>query len=164
MSYTTVLAVHPNEKVEDLFELRNAWGSAPVIWEAMAQQYLNKGAFGAGAELWGLWKNQNIPVLHRIVHLFTFDRAYISKKDFIRAANDIRAFLKDFPQPENHINHWFAIADYLETDPEVPAIGFHMTSVSENPFHGDWDEENETYGETDWSKCYSVYDEFKEAL
>ena len=31
MSYTTVLAVHPGEKVEELFELGNAWGSAPVI-------------------------------------------------------------------------------------------------------------------------------------
>ncbi len=159
MSYTTILAVYPGEKIEELFELGNAWGSAPVIWDVMAQKYLNKGAFGAGDELWGLWKDQKIPLLHRTVHLISFDRAFILKKDFKQAAQDIRAFLKDFPQPENHINHWFSIADYLEADPNVPAIGFHMTSVSENPFHGDWNEVDETYDPPKWSKCYSVYDE-----
>ncbi|WOE40105.1 hypothetical protein [Acinetobacter chinensis] len=161
MSYTTVLAVHPGEKVEELFELRNAWGSAPVIWEAMAQKYLGKGAFAAGDELWSLWKDKSIPVLLRTVHLFTFDRAYIVKKDFHRAAQDIREFFQVFPQPENHINHWFAIADYLETSPDVPAIGFHMTSVTENPFHDGWDEDTESYKPPDWSKCYSVYDEIQ---
>ena len=167
MSYTTVLAVHPGEKVEELFELGNAWGSAPVIWDAMAQKYLDKPHFMAatfedsGEKLSALCRDESVPLVHRTLHLMTMDRMYIEKKDFKHAAQDIRAFLNDFPQPEDHINHWPAIADYLDTDPDVPAIGFHMTSVSDNPFHGDWDEENEDYGSLNWATCQSVYESIK---
>ncbi|ENU07773.1 hypothetical protein [Acinetobacter calcoaceticus] len=163
MSYTTILAIHPEEKVEELFELGNAWGSAPVIWDAIAQKYLGKSNFMAatlgdsGAKLWALCRDESVPLLHRTVHLMTMDRMFIEKKDFKQAAQDIRAFLNDFPQPENHINHWPTIAEYLETEPEIPAIGFHMTSVSENPFYGEWDDESESYGNPDWTTCRSVY-------
>ncbi|VXA58245.1 conserved hypothetical protein [Acinetobacter proteolyticus] len=163
MSTTTVLGIYPNEKIEELFELNNSWGSAPVIWDAMAQKYLDKPHFMAatlqdeGAKLWALCSDESIPLLHRSVHLMTMDRKYIEKKDFQRASTDIRAFLQDFPQPENRINHWHAIADYLDSNPDVPAIGFHMTSVSDNPFHGNWNEEIESYEQPDWSTCQSVY-------
>lgn len=163
MSYTTVLAIYPNDKVEELFELGNAWGSAPVIWDVMAQKYLHKAHFMAatlvdnGEALWALCNDNSVPVLHRAVHLMTMDRLYIEAKDFKRAAADIRAFLSDFPQLEKRINHWPTIAEYLDTEPDIPAIGFHMTSVSDSPFNGDWDEENETYGPPNWSACRSVY-------
>ncbi|MDC5046801.1 hypothetical protein OHW25_12790 [Acinetobacter baumannii] len=163
MSYTTVLAVYPNEKFEELFELRNAWGTAPVVWDAMAQTYLRKSNFMVcGNELWPLWKDKTIPEVHRAVHLITFDRAYIEKKDFQRAAADIRTFLKDFPPQENRVNHWTEIADYLETNPDVPAIGFHMTSVTENLYQGDWNEEIEDYDAPDWDRFYSVYSSLEE--
>ncbi|HHP4838299.1 TPA: hypothetical protein ACSBZ9_002357 [Acinetobacter baumannii] len=159
MSETTVLAIYPNEKVEELFELKNAWGSAPVIWTAMAQKYLNASFTYHihGNELWDLWKDKAIPLAHRAVHVMTFDRAYIVKQDFQRAVQDIRTFLNDFPQPSNHVNHWFAIADYLETNPDIPAVGFHMTSVSDSPFQGEWNEEKEEHEPPNWDDCYSVY-------
>ncbi len=40
MSYTTVKAIWPGEKHEDLEELRNSHGSAPVIWGALSEKYL----------------------------------------------------------------------------------------------------------------------------
>ncbi|WP_353170914.1 hypothetical protein [Acinetobacter rudis] len=162
MSYTTILAIYPGEKIEEVLELNNAWGSAPFIWNAMAEKYLGKGAFSAGNELWALWKNPNIPLAYRKVHLMTFDRAYILKGDFLKAAEDIQIFLKDFGVNSDQVNHWGVIADLLETNPNYPAIGFHMTSVSENPFHGDWNDETEEYEQPNWSKCYSVYCSMKE--
>ena len=164
MSYTTVLAIHPNEKIEELFELRNAWGSAPVIWDCMAKKYLDMSSFmmatlkDKGESLWSLCNNTSIPAHHRNVHIMTMDRAYIEKKDFKRAASDIRKFLVDFKVDLQRVSHWNEIANFLESNPECPAIGFHMTSVSENPFLGDWNEEKGEYDPTNWDKCYSVYE------
>lgn len=39
MSYTTIVKIWPNEKIEYGEELRNSWGSAPVIWEAIYDKY-----------------------------------------------------------------------------------------------------------------------------
>lgn len=110
-----------------------------------------------GEALWALCTDDSVPVLHRTIHLMTMDRMYIEAKDFKRAGADIRAFLNDFPQLEKRINHWPAIADYLESEPDIPAVGFHMTSVSDSPFNGAWDEEKEAYEPLDWSTCCSVY-------
>ncbi|WP_225761627.1 hypothetical protein [Acinetobacter sp. Marseille-P8610] len=164
MSYTTVLAIYPNEKIEELFELRNAWGSAPVIWDAMAQNYLGLSSFmmatlkDQGKALWALCTDGNIPFHHRIVHAMTMDHAYIEKKDYKRAASDIRKFLADFKIDLQRVNHWYEIADFLDSEPEQSAIGFHMTSVSENPFLGSWNEDKGEYNPIDWDKCYSVYE------
>ena len=164
MSYTTVLAIYPNEKIEELFELRNSWGSAPVVWDSMAQKYLEVSSFmmatfkDEGKALWALCSNKSIPAHHRTVHTMTMDRAYIEKKDFARAATDIRKFLNDFKIDHQRVNHWYEIATFLESGIEYPAIGFHMTSVSENPFLGSWNEDKGEYDPTNWDKCYSVYE------
>src|SRR3972149_39893 len=100
MSHTTVKAIYPNEKHENVSELSNAWGSAPYVWDNMVRKYLpnHEGWFyGKLDDLWPLWSDKKIPLHHRAVLMMTYDRAYIAKKDYTRAANDIRRFLVDFP-------------------------------------------------------------------
>lgn len=160
MSYTTIKAIWPGEKHEDLQELRNSHGSAPVIWDAMCQKYLGTEPFmyfSVTDKLWPLWKDMSIPEHQRAVLFMTYDQVYVSKKDYARAAADIRKFLQDFPQSSERVNHWPAIAALFESDPDIPAIGLHCTSVSEDPFQGPWNEETEEYDQPDWSACNDIY-------
>ena len=160
MSYSTLLALYPGEKFEEIRELRNGWGSAPIVWDSLCKKYLNGARWMIDREaggLWNLWTDDRIPVHLRAVLLMTFDRAYIAKKDYARAAADIEKFLEDFPE-DNRVNHWPEIAALLKSDPEYPAFGIHCTSVSENPFQGPWDEETEEYGPTRWESCFNIYE------
>ena len=161
MSYTTIKAVWPGEKHEDLEELRNGHGSAPVIWGAMCERYLgkrNQWLFESD-QLWPLYKRQDIPSCLRAVLMMTYDRAYVERKDYAQAADDIEEFLRLLPPPESHVNHWPHIASLFRSNPDIPAIGFRCTSVSEDLFQGEWNEETESYEQPDWGRFWSVYDD-----
>lgn len=163
MSYTTIIAVYPGEKTEDYQELRNSWGSAPVVWQSLVDCYIDpeKKSYlfsdGTMDKLWPLWKRDDIPLHQRAVLLMTFDRAYVAKKDYERAASDIDKFFQDFPPTVGNINHWPEIARLFRGNPEIPGIGLYATSVSDNPFNGAWNEEAEDYDPPDWSEIYDVY-------
>lgn len=161
MSHTTVIAVWPGDRAEEYEELRNSHGCAPVIWGAMAEQYLGGRSnwLWKSEELWKLYKREDMQHCMRAVYFMTCDNAYIEKKDYARAAADIREFLRQFPPPGQHINHWPRIAETFESNPDVPAFGLRCTSVAENPWSGEWNDETEEYGPVDWKKAWSVYDE-----
>jgi hypothetical protein len=162
LSYTSVIHLWPGERIEHGEELRNAWGSGPVVWDALAHQHLGTSGMERDMKpLWALYKRLDIPEHQRAVLTMTFDRAYVVKAEFARAAQDIRAFIADFPT-EGRVNHWPRLAEIFEGDPDVPAIGLHCTSVSENPFQGGWNEEKEDYDPVEWSECFSVYAELDE--
>lgn len=160
MSTTTIKSVWPGEKAEDLRELRNSHGSAPVVWNEIAKHYLGlkdlEYIFHDEA-VWPLYKRADMPSHHRNVLLMTYDRAMVLKPNYKQAAADIRAFLADFPVNLDRVNHWPSIADLFDSDPDCPAIGFYMTSVGEDPFVGDWNEEAEDYDAPDWSQFWDVY-------
>jgi len=159
MSCTTIKAIWPGEKCEDLEELRNGHGSAPIVWGALSKKYLggeHKWLFEYET-LFDLHNRLNIPRYLRAVLMITYDRAYVLRKDYAQASADIRNFLSAADIPANYVNHWPRIADLFDSNPDIPAIGFHMTSVSDDPFSGDWNEETEERNPPDWSKCWSVY-------
>lgn len=159
MSHTTIMHVYPGEKVEYGEELKNSWGSAPYIWDYMGNKYvMNFSMFRDESmnNLWQMWKKKIVPLHQRAVLFMTFDRVYVSKKDYARAAKDIRLFLQDH-NDASVVNHWHHIAEIFESNPDVPAIGFYMTSVSNNPFTGGWDEEKEDYLPLNWDDCHDVY-------
>lgn len=160
MSTTTVKGINPGEPADDILELRNSHGSAPVIWDTMAQKYLGLAPFAYSfndEKLWPLWKDLSIPEHHRAVLGMTYDGVVVSKSDYERAARDIRAFLVDFPPNPEYVNHWVAIAEMFEGKPDYEGIGFHWTSVSEDPFEGEYDEETEEYGPVNLDGKWSLY-------
>jgi len=166
MTHTTIKAVWPGKKHENLTELRNSHGSAPVIWDAMCQKYLGTKEFDYFQrinELWPRWKDKTIPFHQRAVLMMTYNRVYVSKKYYTKAASDIRLFLNDFPVDTKYVNHWPKIAELFESNPDIPAIGFHMTSVLEDLFYGEWDEEKEEYSQPDWSQFWDGYLELYKA-
>jgi hypothetical protein len=160
VSYTTIKALWPGDRHEDYEILRNAWGSAPLVWDTFAQRYLQLESWILERNhdrLWSLWKRADIPAAHRAVLMLTFDRAYVLRKDYARMASDIRQFLADCPPDPNRANHWPRIAELLESNPDVPAIGIHCTSVSEDPFEGEWNEEKDTREPTNWDATFDLY-------
>jgi len=164
MSYTTIIAIWPGEKTKGLEELRNSHGSAPLVWNVMCKRYLGTKDHGYMFDetiewLWPLWKVLNIPEYQRAVLMMTYDGVYILKKDYQRAAENIKAFLKDFPVKEGYANHWPRIAELLESQLDIPALGLHCTSVAENLFDGPWNEKKEEYDQPDWKSFYDIYSE-----
>lgn len=167
MSVTNVYAVWPGERHEEIAELRNGHGSAPVVWGKMFARYVGASPGSRypdseymfrTEELCPLWKRMDIPKSFRAVLAITYDNAYVTRENYARAAADIRAFLAGFDFNPEHVNHWPRIAEIFESNPDFPAIGFRWTSVCEDPFNGDWNEEIEDYDPPDWSKKWSVYE------
>lgn len=160
MSTTTVKAVWPGDKAEDIEELRNSHGSAPVIWNEIAKRYLGLKDYEYSFktdDLWPLYKRADMPKHQRAVLMMTYDNALVMKEQYKQAAADVRAFLADFPQKPDYANHWPRIAEIFDGEPDCPAIGFYMTSVSEDPFIGDYNEETEDYDAPDWTQYWDVY-------
>lgn len=166
MSYTTILGLtlsnNSNSAIKEIKELHNSHGSAPVIWDKMCQIYLKTKPFSYHNEideLWPLSLDLSIPEYQRAVLVMTYDKAYVSKDNYKRAANDIRKWLEEFPPGDEYINHWPEIALIYESNPNFEAIGLHCTSVTSNLFEK-FDEETEEYL-PDWDDSFEVYDEYK---
>ena len=163
MSYATVKAVWPGEKAEDIEDLRNSHGMASVLWMALRKKYLPPkicswfSEFSEVEALFNLEPNKFFPA-HLAVLYMTADYALVMKKDYAKAASNIRSFLADC---ENELkglaNHWPRIAELFESNPGCPAIGFCISSVNDDPFQGDYDEDMDEYGEPPWDKFWDIY-------
>ncbi|MEX6205063.1 hypothetical protein AB6G29_23875 [Providencia hangzhouensis] len=94
--------------------------------------------------VWGLVDRIDIPFHLRAILAMTFDNCYIKKEHYGIAAECLQKYLVDFPPEPNTVNHWTRIYEVLSLYSIYPAIGFWMTSVAENPFQGDWNEEETT--------------------
>jgi hypothetical protein len=157
MSYAQVMAIFPGEKFYQLEELPNSWGLHPLVWNNMTKKYgIPDRDYTAMSKL--CW-DQRVPEHQRAVLIMTFDFSYIKRKKFKKAANDIRRFFEDFKIPADYANHWPTVIDILESNPEIPAIGFHSTSVAQGEL---WDKPSN--GEFDWSKTDSVYKVLKKNI
>lgn len=160
MSRTTIKSVWLGEKAEDVLTLRNSHGSAPVVWNAIAKQYLGLKDHeypSRSEELWPLYKRTDMPAHHRVVLLMTYDYAIVMKANYKQAASDIRAFIAEFPSYGWCVNNWQQIAALFDSDPDCPAIGFYWTSVSEDLFQGQYNKETHQYGQPDWSVFWDIY-------
>jgi len=165
MSATDVYAVWPGERHEEIAELRNGHGSAPVVWGKMFTRYVSSGFIRypdteymfRTEELWPLWKRMDIPKPLRAVLAMTYDHVIVTQANYARAAADIREFLRAFPVDPERANHWPRIAEIFESPLGCPAIGFRWTSVCEDPFNGDWNDEIKDYDPPDWSQKWDMY-------
>ncbi|MFD2021173.1 hypothetical protein ACFSKS_04750 [Pseudocitrobacter faecalis] len=124
----------------------------------MAKRYLNGSFWSCADKLWPLAKRQDIPFHHRAVLAMTYDRMYVLREHYARAAESIRHYLADFPVDDERVNHWPFLAELFDSNPDCPAIGLWCTSVCENPFSGEWNEDADDYDQPDWSKYWSVFE------
>ncbi len=167
MSYTSIYRLWPDEnRVEEAVELRNSHGSAPIVWGSIMEKYLGVDRFSMGNydRLWPLWKDERLTPEQRAILLLTYDNAMLAKAHYRKCADDIDAFMRQLPTPSEYANHWPAIAEFLRGDPDCPFVGFRWTSVCCNPFQGAFNDEKDDYDAPDWSKYWSVYDEFNQSM
>lgn len=73
MSTTEIKFLKHPEGVIDEVEFSNSHGSAPVVWDIMAQNYLDLPQFHYSfntEKLWPLWKDTSIPEQQKILKNF----------------------------------------------------------------------------------------------
>lgn len=152
MSYCEVISFK-NGKPDDSLECRNAWGGAAFIWTKLYDKYLKdphkqydswlSGGLAGETDrrLWDLYKRRDIPRFLRAVHVSTFDRAIVARENLKQFASDLREFVKYFGTGDSvcHLTTW---ADWIDAHPDIEAVGFYGTSVSENLWY-DYDEEKD---------------------
>lgn len=161
MSSGYLVGLWPGEKSETVVEFRNGFGTSPVIWDKFVKTFVGTHVnwmMGMN-QVWPMYKDKTIPFFARAVLTMTYDRMMIVKKDYARAAECIRKFLEAYPIDEDRVNHWPEIADFLESDPDIPALGLWATDSSDNLYEGDWNEELEENNQPDWDE---IWDAFKE--
>ena len=142
MSVSTLVGIRESGEHCYALELRNSWGSAPLVWNALAMKYLGKGDYqglDCVEDIVPALNDADAPRHHCILMALTFNRCVVTRKDFSEVAEAIDEFLVDFPVPGDRVNHWPTIARFFrETDEE--AVGIWHTSVSESPYDV-WDED-----------------------
>jgi hypothetical protein len=167
MSYTGIKAIWPGDRAETIRKLSNAWGFGPVVWRQMCACYLgNKNLWfdtSRHTDLWALSANPYVISCARVVLMMTYDYVYVEKKDYQRAAAHIREYLKffeDYFKNTEGSNHWWAIAEFFESKPDYPAIGFRASSVGEDLFAGPYNQDIDDHDPLDWSRTWSLYERF----
>ncbi len=148
MSYSTVLGVTPDERPVGIAELRNSHGWASSIWKRLLRAHgLKESWIIDDAGLDQLWRDiEKLPEYQQAALVLTFDTGVIPSSAFEWAATQLDEFDKLLPADPGTVNHVPAVADLLRSKPDFPFVGIWCTSVTENPFDGDWDEENDEPG------------------
>lgn len=165
MSYTEIFGLDPKKNVvETLSELRNSYGSAYQIWNTLGKKYLGSfSIYNIGKDFWDLYLSPKLLDCERFLLMSTYDNAITYRKDHPRFIMYIMEFLRANSIPKDQANHWPEIAKAIK-DSEYPAIGFYWTSVGDNPFEGEWNEEKEGYDSLDWSQFWDLGAEFDEVM
>ena len=159
-------------------EYGNAWGGHARIWTSIWDKYIKDHSKEYDTwlspsenqeRLWASYKDEHIPIQVRVVMAMTFDRVLIAKAQFKLMATTLRKFMELFPYGGvDHLPAWADELELLVDDETVDAVGFHATSVAENPFEVYREEEDDSrpYNvNTDEGHAYLFdMDEFKELL
>ena len=136
MSYCSIVPIYKNDRHMPEVEFTNSWGGAARIWSSLFDKYLKNPEIpydswmGRSEDLWALAKRKDLDMCERVVHVSTFDRAYIRRDNFKRFAEDLRAFVAKNPA-YGKVCHLLAWAGYIEKC-KTYAIGFMATSCGEN--------------------------------
>lgn len=136
MSTTTILGVTPGRLPVDLLVLRNGHGWAPTIWDRLlvANEMPTRWMFD-DTHLVSLWQSiETLPGWQQAPLVLTLDTGVIPWQEYGWAAEMLDEFERRCPALPGHANHVPAAADLLRTGPEVPFVGVHGTSVSQNTF------------------------------
>jgi hypothetical protein len=146
---------------------QNSHGGAPVVWNFMAQRYLNVPHYyhlDNDDLLWATSRNEKADLAHRKVMTMTYDRAVILREHVDQAVKHIHEFLAEFQYPMNTVNHWAQIAEDLQKHNQkgkYVGFGFCMTTIGETLFQGEEYLKNGKYrrSKIEWKrdKFFPVY-------
>lgn len=165
MSYTKMIKFECGEPKTEI-RYGNSWGGAARIWNALFDKYLKDpkipyDTWLSGGEraqaLWDLTKREDLTTYERAVHISTFDRAFVLRKDFARFCADLRAFDTTYPAQQcvSHLVKW--AKDIERCDAKTQAVAFCHNSISENP----WLKQQKDDGELFYRHLSDGFDVYK---
>lgn len=146
MSRTTVYAFYDGKPAKSV-ELPNAWGSGPMIWDALIAKYRVEGdVFSAWKNLCAAERDGKIKLQpwERIVLHATYENALVKRDDLETYAAAAEQFDKAH-HVDGRVCHLRAMGEVAREALKdgAEAIGFHLTSVADNPWWVRPDNEDE---------------------
>lgn len=136
MSYCALVLFGEDGTPQNEIEFRNAWGGAARIWGSLYERYVNpEGNWMRDTKaLWALADDPRLADFERDVLVSTFDNVVVPRTAFHRMASALRRFVQEHPVPGrvDHLSEWAVVFE----SSGCRAIGFHHTSVSDNPWGG----------------------------
>jgi hypothetical protein len=95
-----------------LLEMRNGWGSGPVIWDYLRSKYITE-PDPSYKKTWKLAGDPRVAIHEKIALMITFDKAYVPKDKLAEAAEACRQIYAEM-NSHQQVNHWLSIADGLQ--------------------------------------------------
>jgi len=136
-------------------EFSNAFRGAYLVWQQMCQRYLHQDMIplflrdDRMQEVWDLWKDQTIPLAHRIVMASTFDNVMIRREELPRLIEAIEEYAQVF-DPGTLLEQADKLRELAQGGDTI-AVCWNATSVCANPW---WCSGND---EDDEGRPYNIY-------
>ena len=145
MSSTIIFGAFDDGDMIEVGAAKNALLGAMHVWRALGAKYLHNemAAFmGDGKALWDLRIDPRLSDTDRMVHVSTFDRAFVRRENILRVADALDGFVPASDNLKQQASHLRAA--YVNG---ARVVGWQQTTVSENLWSlefGDGDDEGET--------------------
>lgn len=116
-------------------EMRNGWGTAPVVWRHLSNRFLGKemSPLMDDPELWKLARDTRVPLPFRLVHAFCCDQA-MCPIDRLTELADACLIVWQATDNGKMVNHWATVANFLrghQRKPKQVGVALSCTSVSD---------------------------------
>lgn len=172
MSYCAIIEFR-NGVADTSTRYGNSWGGAARIWSSLYDLYLKNPLIEydnwlssitkpGDRRLWDLVDDNRLFEFEKAVHYATFDNFIVRRENFHRIAGHHREFARAHVYGgEDHLPAWALLIEKSDAD----AVGFHHTSVIENPWCS-YNEKDEAvpYDLRTGDKHHEVYDELDSVI
>jgi hypothetical protein len=138
MSSTVVFGAFEDGDMLEVGAANNAWQGAMHVWRTLGAKYLGSDAAVAmfPERLWALHEDKRLSEAERLVHVATFDRAYVRRGNILRVADALEAFE---PRTDNLMHQAALLRTSYYNGARV--VGWRQTTVSENLWEIDDEDE-----------------------
>ena len=143
MSHTTMYAAQEDGVLRDVATFKNSWGSAAMIWDALAKRYVPEEEFSMKA--WPLvWEREEHMDPYEVEALrTTYDRVVLKREHMLRVASSLDTFAARYAQKDRVCS----LREQAQTiraqhAAGAIAIAWNQTSVTE-PWHYTRSEDDE---------------------
>lgn len=135
MSSSTLYRVY-RTKATQYAEMRNGWGTAPVIWSYLCVKYLHRQPheylLPNDTALWDLARSEVVPRELRLVHAFCCDQAMCPMDRLAELAEACEYAWRLTSTDSARVNHWATVANFLRgiaRKPKQIGVALNCTSV-----------------------------------
>ena len=139
MSYVSIYGIPLKSPVRLLGEVHNSHRGAAVIWDIIGETYCGVDGFPWGREnrdlareIWGKWKDPEVPFEHRFVLASTMDRVMIRRDHVAELIRCMEVFDHDFPGRTNLAGQIEILRPVLNG--RLVAVGWNQTSIGGSPW------------------------------